>query len=301
MSELLITVCICTYNRAERLAAALESLTSLQDPGGLRWELLLIDNNSSDDTRSVAESFSNRLPLRYVFEVRQGLSHARNRAIEECRSEVLLFTDDDVIVDQGWLREYGEAVRTFSDADYFGGRILPLWPSGRPRWLRQEPMPLLAGLFVWYDLGDQTREFRKGELLPYGASFALRRRLFERLEPFRGDLGVSGTAIGRGEEAEYLSRAALQGSRGIYVGKAVCLHWVDPGRLRLGYMYRYGVQKGVEEVVRNGAETTSTSVYGQLGYGLRGMYQLLKGRGDRFRQCVINMGIQRGLRSAGSR
>ena len=293
-----ITVCICTYNRAERLSVTLESLSALHIEPGLSWELLLIDNNSSDNTRSVSEKFIGRLPLRYVFEPKQGLSNARNRAVMECRSDILLFTDDDVVVEPSWLNEFTEAARRFPETDYFGGRVLPHWPNGRPAWLRDEPMPLLSGLFVWYDLGQDTRPYTHTELLPYGASFALRRRLFEHLEPFRTDLGVSGNTPGRGEEAEYLSRGRSAGYQGVYVGKAVCHHWVDPIRLTLAYMYRFGVQKGIAEVAIKGRQNSGGTLFEEMSYGVKGLFQLLKGRGDRFRQCVINMGIQRGLRQS---
>jgi len=299
--RLFISVCICTYNRAKSLSAALQSLTAMEREEDLTWEVLLVDNNSSDNTRSVADSFSNKLPLRYVFEPKQGLSHARNRAITECRSDILLFTDDDVVVEPAWLKKYVAAAQRFPGADYFGGRVLPHWQDGRPPWLRDEPMPLLSGLFIWYDLGQDTRQYVHTELLPYGASFAIRRRLFERLEPFRVDLGVSGNTPGRGEEAEYLSRARAGGSEGIYVGTAVCHHWVDLERLKLSYMYRFGIQKGIEQVIIAGRTYSGNTYLSELKYGLRGLFQLLKGRGDRFRQCVINMGIQNGLRQTRKR
>jgi len=291
-----ISVCICTYNRAELLSATLESLSALDIEPGLDWEVLLIDNNSSDNTRLVLEKFTDKLPLRYVFEPTQGLSNARNRAVRECRSNVLLFTDDDVVVEPSWLNGFVAAARGFPDIDYFGGRVLPYWPKGRPPWLRDEPMPLLSGLFVWYDLGQDTHPYDQAELLPYGASFAIRRRLFEQLGPFRTDLGVSGDTPGRGEEAEYLSRARSSGFRGVYVGTAVCRHRVDPLRLRLDYMYRYGIQKGLERVITDSKTFPGKTFFTELKYALKGLFQLMKGRGDRFRQCVINMGIQNGLR-----
>lgn len=299
--NLSVTVCICTFNRAGLLKEALQSLTKLQNTSDVKWELLLIDNNSSDNTKEVAEKFSGRLPLRYVFEMKQGLSNARNRAVSECRSDILLFTDDDVVVESSWLKEYAGAVRMFPGYDFFGGRVLPYWPNGRPGWLGDNPLPLLAGLFVWYDLGQDTRVYAHTELLPYGASFAIRRRLFEHLEPFRVDLGVSGNTPGRGEEAEYLSRARLSGYKGVYVGTALCRHWVDPVRLKIGYMYRFGIQKGIAETIINGRQNSRGAFMKEAAYGMRGLFQLFKGRGDRFRQCVINMGIQRGFRQTKKR
>jgi glycosyltransferase involved in cell wall biosynthesis len=85
-------------------------------------EVLIVDNNCTDDTNQIVETFHVRLPVRFVTERRQGLAHARNRAVTEFRGDVLLFTDDDVRLEPGWLAAYQDAIRRFPDADYFGGK-----------------------------------------------------------------------------------------------------------------------------------------------------------------------------------
>ena len=269
---------------------------SQQSAGELDWELLLVDNNSSDATPRVAQEFADTLPLRYVFEPVQGLSAARNRALKEIRGDLLVFTDDDVVLERGWLAAYADAERNFFDADYFGGRILPLWKGNKPSWLVDSSMALISGLLVHYDLGEEARWLSSADPLPYGANFALRRDLTKRLEGFRLDLGVKGGSSGRGEEAEYLERARRSGAKGAYLGSAVCLHAQDSSRFRLGYLYRYGIEKGRAAALMGQASKGGVSK--QFSFALRGMGQLLKGRGDRFRQCVINIGIQRGLAQA---
>lgn len=290
------SIALCTYNRAGLLAEALRSLTACRPPPG-EWELLLIDNNSVDATRSVAESFIGRLPLQYIFEGEQGLSPARNRALRECRHDVVLFTDDDLRFDRGWLLKYEQAFSARRDAGWFGGRVRPLWPNGPPGWLHDEGLGLIAGLLVRYDLGSEDRPYRVDEPSPYGASFALRRAVFEQVGGFRLNLGVRGTIPGRGEEAEYFHRVKSAGYEGYYVGTASAWHWQDLARFRLGYLYRYGIQKGIAAVRMGDAEVgRRSSCVREMEYGLKGAWQLLKGRGDRARQCVINMGIERGLR-----
>ena len=261
------------------------------------WEVLVVDNNSTDSTRAVCDGFFGKLPMRYVFEPDQGLSKARNRAIAESAGDLLVFTDDDVVVDRDWLREYEQGPARFPRAAFFGGRVLPLWETPRPSWLRDEKMPLLSGLLVNYDLGDDSRWLAKDEPGPFGASFAITRELFEKVGDFRPDLGVKGEVPGRGEEAEYLERAVAAGFRGAYLGSVVCHHAVDPRRLSLAYLYHYGVQKGIAEQ-RMRQRAPRGTVGKELTYGVRGLGQLVRGRGDRFRQCVINMGIQKGLRRA---
>ena len=291
-----ITLCICTYNRSNSLARTLKSFKAI--PKTHNWVLLVVDNNSKDDTKDIIKAFNDDLPIKYVKETIQGLSHARNRAIKECFGDLLIFTDDDVQVTPSWLHEFISASNRFPEADYFGGRILPLWPDLRPSWIKDEGMPLLGGLFVYYDLGTENRVYNTEDPTPYGASFGIRRKLFEQIKPFRTDLGVSGEKPGRGEEAEYLTRARNFSFRGAYVGKSLCYHRVDPTRLRLRYLYRFGVQKGITENIMNPSRNSTGSFRRELSYGIRGIGQLAKGRGDRFRQCVINMGIQAGLRQS---
>ena len=123
----MISICICTYNRSESLWRTLNSLAKQDDIDSGAVEVLIVDNNCTDDTSNVVEAFREKLPIRRVTEFRQGLAHARNRAAADFRGDVLLFTDDDVRFGPGWLAAYRDAIRRFPNADYFGGRILPDW------------------------------------------------------------------------------------------------------------------------------------------------------------------------------
>ena len=292
----MFTLAICTYNRSSLLDLALGSLAACDSPSSA-WELLLIDNNSHDATRTVAESYKGRLPLRYIFEPQQGLSAARNRGLHECRAEVLLFTDDDLRFDQNWLVDYERAFAQQRGAGWFGGRIRPLWQDRPPRWLRDENLALISGLLVHYDLGNDNRLYQPNDPTPFGASFAIRRHAFELVGKFRIDLGVQGDVPGRGEEADYFERLTLAGINGYYVGTSSAWHWQNPARFHWSYLYRYGVQKGIAIVRMNGSDVTLIGSYlYELEFGLKGAWQLLRCHGDRARQCLINMGIQKGMR-----
>ena len=260
-------------------------------------EMLVVDNNCTDDTVKVVDAFQERLPIRRVTESRQGLAHARNRAVADFRGEVLLFTDDDVRIGAGWLTAYRAAIRRFPDADYFGGRILPEWGEAKPRWIGDDPLPLIDGVLVWFDHGAETRRFEMTEAPPFGASFAIRRRLFDKIGVFRSELGTGGTGLGRDEETEFLMRARNVGAQGVYVGEALCFHAYDPKRLGLAALYRHGIASG-----RSGnaiAERPHRGGYGAAAlFVVRGIFQILKGRGDRFRQCIIRAGIEMGTRKS---
>ena len=119
----MISICICTYNRSESLQRTLDSLAEQKHIDAT--EVLVVDNNCTDQTADVVDAFRYRLPIRRTKESRQGLAHARNTAVADCKGEVLLFTDDDVLFAPDWLTAYRDAISRFPDADYFGGRILP--------------------------------------------------------------------------------------------------------------------------------------------------------------------------------
>ena len=289
------SVCICTYNRSESLQRTLNSFASQIGIDLGLVEVLVVDNNCTDGTLTVVEAFRERLPIRRVMESRQGLAYARNRAVTDFRGDVLLFVDDDVRLGPGWLAAYQDAFHRFQDADYFGGRILPDWGKAKPRWIRDKPLSLIDGALVWFDHGSETRPVRATEPTPFGASFAIRRRLFEKIGLFRVDLGTGGTGLGRWEETEFLIRAREAGAQGVYVGEALCFHAYDPRRFTLAALYRHGISCG-----RSYNATVARPHCGSYPAAawcvLRGLYQALKGRGDRFRQCVINAGIEVGTR-----
>ena len=217
----------------------------------------MVDNNSSDHTKSVAEQFEGRLPIRYFFETKQGLSHARNRAIDEFRGEVLLFTDDDVRLSDDWVTRFHNAFELNPNAQFFGGRIVPEWSDHKPSWLVDENLSLISGLLVSYQIGEKSRVLAPEDPLPFGASFAIRHELISQVGFFRVDLGVKGDSLGRGEETDYLHRARNAGLHGFYVGDAVCFHQVDYSRLRLRYLYRYGRDKGASDKLQGNLASAS--------------------------------------------
>lgn len=264
------------------------------------WELLIIDNNSTDNTRLVADDYLSSLPIRYCFEPSQGLAHARNRAIAEFQGDLLVFTDDDILVNETWLQAYHAALSIYPDACYFGGPIKPCFPGGWPRWLRDETMPLISGLIGHYDLGAQSRRYTADDMHPFGANFGLRRAMIERLGLFDTELGVKGNVPGRAEEAEYFHRAGRNGFYGRYLADASCRHCVQPAHLKLAHLYRYGIQKGIAESYLARTAPDPVGWGREIWQWIRGAAQLLKGRSDRWRQSVISAGILRGRRLSAS-
>lgn len=294
-SEIALSIVICTFNRAESLARTLRTLADQPSEALGQAELLVVDNNSTDATREVVAGFRAGFPVRYLEEPRQGQAFARNLGVAEARGELVVFIDDDVRLHGDWLPAYLRAARDHPDACYFGGRILPDWQAmARPSWLKDEAMPLLRGVILFNDLGETTRAYDPAREGPYGASFGFRRSLVEEIGAFNTDLGPNADFPGRADDTEFIARAVAHGCAGVYVGEALCWHWVHPARLTLAGLYRHGLAKGAAHRVLDG--TAKGSRAAAAGYLARGLYQLAKGRGDRFRQCVINVGMQMGMR-----
>jgi len=163
-----ISVILPTYNRATSLRATLESFSRLSLPSDLKWELLVVDNNSTDGTHEVIETLakSASFPVRYVWEKRQGRSAALNAGIAIAKGDIIAFTDDDVLLHPDWLSSLKSTFDRF-DCAAVAGRVVPSWKHPKPAWLEME------GQFavVNFDLGDEIKEVRTP---PLGANSAFR-------------------------------------------------------------------------------------------------------------------------------
>jgi GT2 family glycosyltransferase len=233
-----ISVILCTYNRCQSLAKALESIAA-STPSN-ESEVLVIDNNSSDQTRDVANNFCRRYPdrFRYLFEPRQGKSHALNTGVREARGEILAFTDDDVIVEPTWLQNLTTALH---DGEWAGagGRIFPERDVSPPRWLALQGPYSMAGLLVLLDRGPVA-----GQLIqpPFGANMAFRKGMFEKYGGFRTDLGPPPKL--RGEDTEFCQRLMKAGERLRYEPSAVVYHAVPESRLKKRYFLTWWFNYG---------------------------------------------------------
>ena len=152
-----ITVILCTYNRCQSLAKALESVAASQLPDSIQWEVLVVDNNSKDQTKEVTEGFCRRYPgrFRYLFERKQGKSNALNTGIREARGSILAFMDDDVIVAPTWLMNITEPLNS-TEWGGTGGRICAQEIFSAPAWLPLEGEFSMAGMLALFDLGDHA-------------------------------------------------------------------------------------------------------------------------------------------------
>jgi glycosyltransferase involved in cell wall biosynthesis len=239
------SVVIATYNRGSDLRQTLASLANLRPAGG--WEVIVVDNNSTDDTPAVVRAAQAAFPapLHYLHETEQGRSPALNAGIRRAQGEIIVTTDDDVRVDDGWLESASEGLAVL-DCDYVGGRVLPIWGAARPVWLPNHGGKHWA-VIALLDYGPEPLEF--GSRVPLGVNMAFTRRAFDRaglLDPHTGR--KAGTLLGQ-EVREWCIRARAAGVRGFYVPGMVVHHVIPASRLNKAYFRRWFYWRGISRAM----------------------------------------------------
>jgi glucosyl-dolichyl phosphate glucuronosyltransferase len=235
-----ITTILCTYNRCQSLAKALGSVAASTVPEPVKWEVLVVDNNSCDQTREVVQDFCRRYPgrFRYMFEPQPGKSHALNAGIREAQGDVLAFMDDDVAVEPTWLQHLTAALRN-GDWAGSGGRVLPERNLSLPRWLPLEERYALGPLAM-FDLGPTAGQLTEP---PFGNNMAFQKRMFDKYGGFRTNLGPQPGSEIRGEDTEFGGRLLAAGERLRYEPSAVVYHSVPEHRLQKKYFLTWWFDK----------------------------------------------------------
>jgi len=236
-------VLICTYNRANLLGETLEAIAKVR--ATLAWEVVVVDNNSTDDTRSVVESRQAHYPvrLRYLFEQRQGNSFALNTGIASTNATIVAFTDDDVRVSEEWLQAGCAPMLSNPAIDYTGGPVHPIWDAPPPAWVDQT-RPDLWGTLAILDYGPSSFVFEERQRVPLGANMAVRRALFDRVGNFDTNLGRVRNSLRGQAQAEFFCRSRNAGARGVYVPAMAVEHHVPGPRLTRRYFRRWWFMKG---------------------------------------------------------
>lgn len=252
-----ITVILCTFNRCGSLLKALRSLTAQDLPGSLQWEVIVVDNNSTDETRRVVEEYCQEYPgrFRYLFEPEQGLSRARNAGIRQARGEVVAFMDDDVMVEPAWLQNLTASLFSGEWAGA-GGPIRPPQGFVPPGWLTLGGEQDLGGALALLDLGDEPAQLKRP---PYGTNMAFRRSMFGKYGTFRVELGRCGNNLLSNEDTEFGKRLLSAGERLRYEPCAVVHHPVVPERLNRKYFSRWWFEYGRALILERG---TRPAVFG---------------------------------------
>lgn len=229
-------IAICTWNRSSSLARTLQALTRLNAPPDDSWRVLVIDNNSRDETPSVVDSFRDQLPLVSKREPELGHSAARNRAVAEASGDWLLWTDDDVIPNPDWLVHYRNAISEFPDDVFFGGPIRVAFDPPAPQWIHEQ-WDKLGGCYAERQLGNEPVAFTPNRL-PYGANWCVRTDLQKTLT-YCSSTGRRGSEVTGHDELLVMRQLLERGFGGRWVPQAEVQHVIDAARQTPGYIARY--------------------------------------------------------------
>lgn len=256
----MISVIICTYNRSSSLGQTLESLDRMSVPPEIKWEVIVVDNNSSDDTRAVVDELGQTLgvQLRYIFEAKQGKSHALNAGIQKAQGEIIAFTDDDMDLDTNWL---SSLQKTFDDFNCLaiGGRIKIRWDCPKPDWLDEQGPYALINVLSSFDWGDEVREIRTP---PVGCNMAVKKEAFARYGLFRTDLGRIKKSLIGCEETEFFLRLIENGERIVYAPAALAYHIVTKERTERAYFETWHSNAGISLARMMGSRAKGIRYFG---------------------------------------
>jgi len=242
------SIIIPTHNRADELRETIRSIAKLTVVGD--WELLVVDNKSTDHTRAVVEEESVSFPaaLRYLFEPEQGRYAALNTGIRAAKGNIIATTDDDARVEPDWLTRASAGLEALG-CDYVGGKVWPIWRGVRPNWLPDRPGRYWA-VIALQDHGNKPLEFGvNGIPWPLGINTATKREAFERIDLFDNRLGRKAGTLRNQAQREWHLRARSAGLRGFYIPEMVVHHVVEPERLKKQYFRRWYYWHGISRAI----------------------------------------------------
>jgi GT2 family glycosyltransferase len=263
-----LTVLICTHNRADLLAATLESLNRTERPSGWAVDILVAANACSDGTHVLLERYRasavghGDLPLTWFAEPVPGKSNALNSAMPKVESDLVALVDDDHRVDPRYLVAVCNAADAHPEVALFCGRILPDWNGSEPAWVHDSgpyriyPLPVPR-----FDQGDEGLELKPERAIPGGGNLFLRSPLLARVGPFATDMGPTGHDLGGAEDLDWVLRAQALGETLRYVPEAVQYHYVDPERLRLRYLMKKAYKRTASTARIEGRERRGIPLY----------------------------------------
>lgn len=244
----MLSVIICTYNRERYIYNVLRSLAENTLPQN-QYEIILVDNNCTDNTRSECDRFTHDFPnvvFRYLVEKNQGLSYARNCGIKESKGEILVYVDDDALVNKEYLQTYADFFLQYPEIDAAGGPIIPEYETEEPGWMSFYTKPLITG---YKYLGDKTKEFPKNDY-PGGGNAAYRTSVFEKVGLFNVELGRKGDSLVGAEEKDIFDKMTSLGMRFYYLPNAILYHLIPEKKLSKDYFDRLTYSIGKSERMR---------------------------------------------------
>jgi glucosyl-dolichyl phosphate glucuronosyltransferase len=242
-----VSVIICTYNRDVYIRQSMESIAN-QDADRSLYELILVNNNSTDRTHEICSSFGNEHPglqYKYHIESSQGLSYARNRGLHESSGDLVVYIDDDAFAERSFVSNMIRFYDLHPAVMGSGGRIIPQFEAGKPEWMSKFLMKLVAAV----DLGEEAIPFPKA-LFPIGANMTVRRQIFNKIGEFDVNLGRKGKNLQGGEEKDIYVKMRELGHNPWYVPDTVVRHIIPASRMTKEFIRRQAHGIGYSEGIR---------------------------------------------------
>lgn len=264
----MISFIICTYNREKYIYECLSRLAKNTAKEG--WEIVLVNNNSTDNTAAECERFMNDYKptnYRYFVEKQQGLSYARNRGIAEAKGEWLVFLDDDAMVGEDYIGNLQHHLAKHPEVGAFGGAIEPFFEGETPNWLNPWSMSFVSAI----DLGNEVIPFAKNKY-PIGANMGISRATIDKVGMFNTALGRTGNNLMGGEEKDIFNRIHQAGIPILYFPNIKVQHCIPPKRTTKEFIAKLGNGVGLSEKQR-------TQSIGKLAYAKRLMSEGIKWAG----------------------
>ncbi len=253
MSAPLFSVVICTYNRAKYLEQTLSSVVS-QDYSSDKFEIVIVDNNSPDQTGAVSFAFRDQYKnhsIRYFKELQQGISYGRNRGVSEALGEYIVFLDDDETVEPAFLQNLEDFYTEYKDASLTAGPVIPIYETTPPDWLSPFTMRLITGA---YYKGKDIKIVGPKDY-PGTGHATFRRNLFLKYGGFNTDLGRKGSSLLGAEDKDFFFRLIQNGVKCYYVPGAAIYHHIPAAKLTEEFFDRLTYSIGVSERIRTLSES----------------------------------------------
>ncbi|MDO9047799.1 MAG: glycosyltransferase [Methylobacter sp.] len=235
----MITVLFATHNGEKTLPIMLDAFCRLEIPED-GWEIIVVDNASSDQSANIIKSYSDKLPINYLYEQKPGKNNALNLGLSYAKGDLIVFTDDDIIPQQDWLVQLVKCAHNHLDYSVFGGVIKPYWPREPEDWILNH-----VPLGVTYALTEDGRV--EGEIFPglvWGANMSIRRTVFDSGYYFDDTVGPNGKNYVMGSETEFTIRLGKAGYKSWFCKSAVVQHIIRDNQLEPEWIvnraYRFG-------------------------------------------------------------
>lgn len=281
-----ISATICSYNRARFIVDTVESIFN-QDFPKEWYEVIVVDNNSSDDTLVLLQQYKDAHPdynFRFVTEPNQGVAYTRNRCALEAQGEIVAYLDDDSKAQPGWLKQTVDFFDARPEVQSTGGRIIPYFLTGIPDWYSK----YFFGLVGRFDQGDDVKQLT-GARYPCGANMAFRKQVFEQVGMFNTALGRSGNGLLANEEKDIYMRILGHSGKVYYLPGVEVLHAVEANKFDADYVRRHSMGIGGGEKLRLKGQTSALLIkfleyVAKWGYAVvYGIGFLLRGQWSKFR------------------